>query len=185
MQALESSGLTLGHGSATVPPSDVPEDDFRLEIIGAGDRQAFELLCHEYYGPLAHFLSLLLPTMPTLELCEEVFAEVWNSASACPANLTAMTLVLTIGLRQAAEFRSAGAAVDTRSTFLGENQFREEYRRKLGELEWEQRVVATLVYGMGLPPRTISQITAMSDQEICGHLSGARQQLRPRGQQLA
>ena len=186
MQALESSGLTLGHGSATVPPSDVLEDDFRLEIIGAGDRQAFELLFHEYYGQLAHFLSLLLPTMPTRELCEEVFAEVWSSAGAArPANLSAMTLVLTIGLRQAAEFRSAGAAVDTRCTFVGESQVREEYRRKLGELQWEQRVVATLVYGMGLPPQTISQITAMSDQEISGHLSGARQQLRPRGQQLA
>jgi DNA-directed RNA polymerase specialized sigma24 family protein len=185
MQAFESSGLTLDHGSATVPLSDMPEDDFRLETIGAGDRQAFELLFHEYYGPLAHFLSLLLPTMPTRELCEEVFAEVWNSASACPANLTAMTLVLTIGLRQAAEFRSAGAAVDTRCTFLGESHAREEFRRKLGELQWEQRVVATLVYGMGLAPQTISQITAMSDQEISGHLSGARQQLRPRGQQLA
>lgn len=185
MQALESSGLTLGHGSATVPPSDVPEGDFRLEIIGAGDRQAFELLFHEYYGLLAHFLSLLLPTVPTRELCEEVFAEVWSSAGACPANLSAITLVLTIGLRQAAELRSAGASVDTHFTFLGEGQAREEFRRKLGELQWEQRVVATLVYGMGLPPQTISQITAMSDQEICGHLSGARQQLRPRGQQLA
>lgn len=187
MQALESS--RMDHGSTTVPRADLPEDDFRLETIGAGDRQAFELLCHEYYGPLAHFLSLLLPTMPTRDVCDEVFAEVWNSASACPPNLTAMTLVLSIGLRQAAACHSAGgnspAVADTRFTFMGESRAREEFRRKLGELQWEQRVVASLVYGMGLPLQTISQITAMSDQEIFGHLTGARQRLRPRGQQLA
>jgi DNA-directed RNA polymerase specialized sigma24 family protein len=156
-------------------------EDFGLETIGAGKRQAFELLCHEYYGPLAHFLSLLLPTMPTRELCEDVFAEVWARAGTCPANLAALTLILSIGLRQAAEFRAAGAVVDT---FLGENPAREELRRKLGELQWEQRVVATLVYGMGLSLRTISQITAMSDLEISGHLDGARQHLRPRSTSL-
>lgn len=184
MQALESSRPTLDHGTAAaVPRADLPEDDFSLEIIGAGDRQAFELLCHEYYGPLEHFFSLLLPTMPTRDLCEEVFAEVWNSARECPPDLTAMTFVLSIGLRQAAACRCGGntpAAIDTRFIFLGETQAREEIRRKLGELQWEQRVVATLVYGMGLPLQTIAQITAMSHQEVFGHLSGARQQLRPR-----
>jgi DNA-directed RNA polymerase specialized sigma24 family protein len=181
MQALESS--RMDHGSATVPRADLPEEDFRLETIGAGDRQAFELLCLECYGPLAHFLSLLLPTIPTRDLCEEVFMEVWNSASAGPSNLTAMTLVLSIGLRRAAACHSSGqlpTAGDSRFTFLGESQVREELRRKLAELPWEQRVVASLVYGMGLPLQTISQITAMSEQEICGHLSGARQGLRPR-----
>ena len=159
-------------------------EDFGLETIGAGKRQAFELLCHEYYGPLAHFLSLLLPTTPTRELCEDVFAEVWARADTCPANLAALTLILSIGLRQAAESRPAGAAVDTHRTVLGENPAREEFRRKVGELQWEQRVVATLVYGMGLPLRTISQITAMSDLEISGHLASARQQLRPRATSL-
>ena len=186
MQALDSS--PVDHGTATVPRADLPEDDFSLETIGAGDRQAFELLFHQYFGPLSHFLSLLLPTLPTRDLCERVFAEVWNSASECPPDLTAMPLVLSIGLRQAAECHSRGnapAAVDTRRTFPGESQAREEFRRKLGELQWEQRVVASLVYGMGLPLQTISQITAMSDPEIVGHLSGARQRLRPRGQQLA
>jgi len=186
MQALEST--RPDPGSATRTPAESLEDDFRLETIGAGDRQAFELLCHEYYGPLAHFLALLLPTMPTRDLCEEVFAEVWSSATGGPQNLTAMALVLSIGLRQAAARNSGdntAATVDTRFTFLGESQAREELRRKLGELQWEQRVVATLVYGMSLPLRTISQITAMSDQEIRGHLRSARQQLRPRGQQLA
>ena len=186
MQALESS--RLDHGSATVPQAESSDDDLRLETIGAGDRQAFELLCHECYGPLAHFLSLLLPTMPTRDLCEEVFMEVWDGASADPPNLTALTLVLSIGLRQAAACHSGAqrpAAVGTSFTFLGESQAREELRRKLGELQWEQRVVASLVYGMGLPLQTISEITAMSDQEICGHLRGARQGLRPRGQQLA
>jgi DNA-directed RNA polymerase specialized sigma24 family protein len=183
MQALESSRLE--HGSTTVPRAEPPEDGFSLETIGMGDRQAFELLCHEYYGPLAHFLSLLLPTLPTRDLCEDVFAEVWNAAGEIPPSLTAMTLVLSIGLRQAAACHSGGnspAAVDTRFTFLGESQAREEFRHKLGELQWEQRVVASLVYGMRLPLQAISQITAMSDQEISGHLSGARQQLRPRGQ---
>ena len=183
MQALESSRPSLDHGTAAaVSRADLPEDDFSLEIIGAGDRQAFEVLCHEHYGPLEHFFSLLLPTMPTRDLCEEVFVEVWSSARECPPNLTAMTLILTIGLRHAAAYHYGGNTpvdVDTRSTFLGENQAREEFRRKLGELQWEQRVVASLVYGMSLPLQTISQITAMSDQEIFGHLTGARQRLRP------
>ena len=183
MQAFESSRLEPG--SATVPQAEPPEEDFRLETMGAGDRQAFELLCHDYYGPLAHFLSLLLPAMPTRELCEDVFAEVWTSAGACPPNLNALTFILRIGLRQAAGSRATEAATHTRCTYLGENQAREQLRRKLGELQWEQRVVATLVYGMSLPLAAISQITGMSDQEVCGHLSGARQQLRPRGQQLA
>jgi DNA-directed RNA polymerase specialized sigma24 family protein len=185
MQALESSRPTPDLGSAAVPPSDLPAGDFRLEIIGAGDLQAFELLFHEYYDPLAHFLSLLLPTTPTRDLCEEVFAELWSSASECPPDLAALTFVLCIGLRQAAACHSGGdspVAADTRCVFLGESRAREEFRRKLGELQWEQRVVASLVYGMGLPLQTISQITAMSDQEICGHLSGARRRLRPRGQ---
>ena len=172
MQALESSPVDLG--TATVPRADLPEDDFSLETIGAGDRQAFELVFHQCFGPLAHFLSLLLPAMPIRDLCENVFAEVWDSASECPPNLIAMTLVLSIGLRQAAECHASGnapAAVDTR----------DDFRRKLGELQWEQRVVAGLVYGMGLPLQTISQITAMSDQEIVGHLSSARLHLRPRG----
>ena len=106
MQALESSRLE--HGSTTVPRAEPPEDGFSLETIGMGDRQAFELLCHEYYGPLAHFLSLLLPTLPTRDLCEDVFAEVWNAAGEIPPSLTAMTLVLSIGLRQAAACHSGG-----------------------------------------------------------------------------
>jgi DNA-directed RNA polymerase specialized sigma24 family protein len=162
------------------------EEDFGLETIGAGKRQAFELLCHEYYGTLTHFLSLLLPTVPTRELSEDIFAEVWTRASDGPPNLTALTLILSIGLEQAAEFRAAPGALtdDSRSAVLGESPMREAFRHKLGELQWEQRVVATLVYGMSLPLQTIAQITAMSDQEISSHLAGARQQLRPRGQQL-
>jgi DNA-directed RNA polymerase specialized sigma24 family protein len=185
MQALESSRPTLDHGSAAVlPQPDLPEDDFSLEIIGAGDRQAFELLCHEYYGRVEHFFSLLLPTMPARDLCEEVFVEVWSSARECPPNLAALTLILSIGLRHAAAYHygaDAPSAADTRFNLLGESQVRREFRQKLGGLQWEQRVVATLVYGMGLPLQTISQITAMSDQEVCGHLSGALRQLRRRG----
>jgi DNA-directed RNA polymerase specialized sigma24 family protein len=146
------------------------EEDFNLQSIGAGDSRAFQLLCHKYYSPLAHFLSLLLPTTLTRDLCEEVLAEVWNSASGCPQSQRALTFVLRIGLRQAAAARSQTPTAGGTSGAI---------RRKLGELQWEQRVVATLVYGLGLPLQTIAQITAMSYQEIAGHLSGARQQLRP------
>jgi DNA-directed RNA polymerase specialized sigma24 family protein len=176
MQALESSRLTLNNGSATIPWGDLTEEDFCLGAIGAGSLQAFERLCHRYYGPLAHFLSLLLPATLTRELCEEILAEVWTSAGDCPQNLTALTFVLRIGLRQATALHSGNPAATGSASA--------EIRRKLGELQWEQRVVATLVYGLGLPSRTISQITTMSDQEISGHLTSARQLLRPQGQRL-
>jgi DNA-directed RNA polymerase specialized sigma24 family protein len=179
MQALESSRNSADRGSTASPLAEAAEDDLRLEAIRAGDRQAFERLCHEYYGPLAHFLSLVLPTLPTRDLCEEVFAEVWASPRPCPPDVT--TLVLGIGLRQAATLHSGHTGPvesDTHSTLSCTSPKREQYRDKLGELPWEQRVVAALVYGMSLSLQSIAQITAMSEQEIIGHLSAARLQLR-------
>jgi len=152
--------------------------------IRAGDRRVFEQFCRESYPHLAHFLSLVIPDEPIEEVCIDVYTKAWRSVAQSPRNYATLTLIISIGYREASSrilARQAGWPVMARShrNRTGKSESTCQYDRSgLAELGWKARVVAALVYGMRFSMETVCQITAMTDQEIDGHLSAALRRFR-------
>ena len=163
--------LTARSGAARVParrvalvsaPTETTEQ--LLDLVGRGDRDAFERLYHRIAGPVLGVVRRVLRDhAQSEEVAQEVLVEVWRTARRFDPSLGgASTWVLTMAHRRAVDrVRSAQASTnrDSKVAQLAEvapfdevsetvelNFEREQVRRALGSLTELQRQAVTLAY---------------------------------------
>jgi DNA-directed RNA polymerase specialized sigma24 family protein len=171
-----------------IDPRILPEDRPRPTDHRVGDSEVLENLWRDYYPQLTHFLSLVIPAEPINEICIDVFAMAWGSAARSPRSHPTLTRIIRIAYHEATlrnlarqtadSLADEGARLHGNRTCNSSPASPYAPRRALGELRWEARVVAALVYGMGFSRETICQITSMTNQEVDEHLSAALYRLR-------
>jgi DNA-directed RNA polymerase specialized sigma24 family protein len=167
----------------------ITEDESRLAALRTRDRQAFEELCRECYPSVTHFLSLVIPEVPTEDVCIDAFTKAWLHVEGSPRNIAAHTWMFSIVYRQAHERTGVREAVCLSSVTNRSDPNHPEMPRiprlfdprdVLRDLAWEPRVVAALVYGMCFSMNTICWITGMTDREVTEYLESARHRFRLR-----
>jgi DNA-directed RNA polymerase specialized sigma24 family protein len=153
--------------------------------LRARNRDALEQVYCEYSGQVMHFLSLVEPGRSPLDACLDVFEKLWHSAAgdALPGALSDRIFRLAyLVLRQHAEsaesLSSGSATVDSTCPAGAAPSPRLDVGSAVERLGLEQRVIVALIYGSRLSLGSVSRITAMTDQEITGHLHEARARLR-------
>ena len=187
MKKSNATDAVLGWDVLTLKRSGFTSDVPRWRAgIQARNPDAFEQIYREYSGRVMNFLSLVEPRRSPLEACLDVFEELWHSAAAGtlpgPLSEWIFHLAYRILLERARSAEGLSSerppTVDSTCPAGATPNPRVDARSAVGGLCWEQRVIVALVYGARLSLDSISRITAVTDKEITGHLSEARDRLR-------
>jgi DNA-directed RNA polymerase specialized sigma24 family protein len=144
--------------------------------IQAGNREALEQIYCRYSGQVVQFLSLVEPGLSPEEACLDIFEELWHGAAAGLLRGALVDCIFRLAYRVLLQRALATERLACAADTAPNPNF--DVLSAIGALSWEQRVVVALVYGIGLPQDSISNITAMTDREITGHFSEARDRLR-------